>query len=114
MRDLTLTHQRQQYRQQQQLAKARARGRNASARTQAPASPGYIRRPSERAHNNSRPFVSYTCPSCTHHEALASTNRVFATEHRCPYCGIKMKRDREFALTLSLTTGKEVGHTLNP
>jgi hypothetical protein len=112
MRDLTLARDRGQYRNhQQQAAKTRARGVSTSPRTHHAGAPGYILRPLDRPYNHSRPFASFTCSICSHHEALASTNRIFATEHRCPNCGIKMRRDRALALTISPRTGKEAGYS---
>jgi DNA-directed RNA polymerase subunit RPC12/RpoP len=54
-----------------------------------------------------RPYQSYTCPRCSYHQALPSSNRGY----RCPACGLRMRRER--ISEIYLTQRKEAGLTLS-
>jgi rubrerythrin len=103
MRDQFLSHQQTRVRS---MAKSH---QNRAAQTHT-AVPGYTRRRPDSTYPRSfRPLAAYNCPICNFHEVKAFTNRILVDPNRCPYCGVKMKRDLESMLTLSLRPGREVG-----
>jgi hypothetical protein len=97
--------------QEQQARAPRALHRKQNQTVSAHASvPGYTRGLREKAYSPTfRPLAAYSCPICSFHQVQAATNHILVDPNRCPYCGVKMKRDRESILTLNLRPGREVG-----
>jgi hypothetical protein len=104
--------------QEQEVKRIRrqARGHSFSSapKTQGPtpSSAGH-RLPNREYSEPPKLFASYSCPICPYHETLVSTNRLSLEPHRCPYCGVKLRLDRESALSQNLRRGKEGGLSLS-
>jgi hypothetical protein len=110
--DLTRPYQEQEVKRIRRQARSYSRSRPGR---QHAAVPGYTRHHALTKDLTAPPklFASYSCPICRYHEAQVITSRLFLNPCRCPYCGVKLQRDRENMPAQNLTQRKEAGLSLS-